>query len=161
MEADQELWGGRYGRHDPAALSGEQRIRASGAQPKHSRTVGRRSLCGRTTEAFEPLVRFRAERRGPVYADVQFRHEIYRIEKVAGRTPYQCGVVVQYRSCPAANRYAICSASGSDRRTSCLRSITSTGQGLQRYDRVERLYQAGRSVQPSDHLYENLRCHEQ
>ena len=43
MEADQELWGGRYGRHDPAALSGEQRIRASGAQPKHSRTVGRRS----------------------------------------------------------------------------------------------------------------------
>lgn len=35
------------------------------------------------------------------------------------------------------------------------------GQGLQRYDRVERLYQAGRSVQPSDHLYENLRCHEQ
>ena len=161
MEADQELWGGRYGRHDPAALSGEQRIRASGAQPKHSRTVGRRSLCGRTTEAFEPLVRFRAERRGPVYADVQFRHEIYRIEKAAGRTPYQCGIVVQYRPCrrQIVTQYVPLRVRTGEQ--AAYARLHLPGQGLQRYDRVERLYQAGRSVQPSDHLYENLRCHEQ
>lgn len=91
----------------------------------------------------------------------QFRHEIYRIEKVAGRTPYQCGVVVQYRSCrrQIVTQYVPLRVRTGEQ--AAYARLHLPGQGLQRYDRVERLYQAGRSVQPSDHLYENLRCHEQ